>query len=95
MNGVTIYEFDALAVAGTDFSGIEGVHVIPANVFGWLEEQCLRAADQGDAAWLRWTQRRGRRVIQVTSYVGVIRAPDGYQIFTFWMPPVQQSLENV
>lgn len=80
MNGITIYEFDALAVAGTDFSGIDGVHRIPASVFGWLEEQCLRAADEGNAAWLRWAQRRGRRVIQVTSYVGVIRAPDGYQI---------------
>lgn len=80
MNGKTIFEFDALAAVGADFSGIEGVHIVPANVFGWLEEQCLRAADAGDAAWLRWTQRRGRRVIQVTSFVGVIRAPDGYQI---------------
>jgi 5-methylcytosine-specific restriction enzyme subunit McrC len=80
MNGLTIYEFDALATVGADFSGIEGVHLVPASVFGWLEEQCLRAADAGDAAWLRWGQRRGRRVIQVTSFVGVIRAPDGYQI---------------
>ena len=80
MNGLTIYEFDALAAAGPDFSGIDGVHLVPASVFGWLEEQCLRAADAGDAAWLRWAQRRGRRVIQVTSFVGVIRAPDGYQI---------------
>lgn len=80
MNGLTIYEFDVLAAAGADFSGIDGVHLVPANVFNWLEGQCLRAADAGDAAWLRWTQRRGRRVIQVTSFVGVIRAPDGYQI---------------
>lgn len=80
MNGLTIYEFDALAAAGADFSGIDGVHLVPATVFSWLEEQCLRVADTGDAAWLRWTQRRGRRVIQVTSFVGVIRAPDGYQI---------------
>ena len=80
MNGLTIYEFDALVAVGADFSGIDGVHLVPASVFGWLEEQCLRAADAGDAAWLRWAQRRGRRVIQVTSFVGVIRAPDGYQI---------------
>ncbi len=80
MNGLTIYEFDALAAAGADFSGIDGVHMVPVSVFGWLEGQCLRAADAGDAAWLRWTQRRGRRVIQVTSFVGVIRSPDGYQI---------------
>lgn len=80
MNGLTIYEFDALVAVGADFSGIDGVHLVPAGVFGWLEEQCLRAADAGDAAWLRWAQRRGRRVIQVTSFVGVIRAPDGFQI---------------
>jgi 5-methylcytosine-specific restriction enzyme subunit McrC len=80
MNGLTIYEFDALAAAGTDFSGIDGVHMVPASVFGWLEGQCLRAADAGDVAWLRWAQRRGRRVLQVTSFVGVIRAPEGFQI---------------
>jgi 5-methylcytosine-specific restriction enzyme subunit McrC len=82
MNGITIYEFDALAVAvaGADFSGINGVHMVPANVFEWLEEQCLRVADEGDSAWLRWAQRRGHRVMQVTSFVGVIRTPDGYQI---------------
>jgi 5-methylcytosine-specific restriction enzyme subunit McrC len=80
MNGLTIYEFDALAAAGADFSGIDGMHRVPTNVFRWLEEQCLRTADARDAAWLRWTQRRGRRVIQVTSFVGVIRAPDGFQI---------------
>lgn len=80
MYGKTIYEFEALAPAGADFSDIDGVHLVPANVFDWLEEQCLSVADAGDAAWLRWAQRRGRRVIQVTSFVGVIRAPDGYQI---------------
>ncbi len=80
MTGLTIYEFDALAVAGANFSDFDGVHIVPDKVFRWLEEQCLRTADAGGAAWLRWTQRRGRRVIQVTSFVGVIRAPDGYQI---------------
>lgn len=80
MSGITIYEFDALAAVGSSFGGGEGLHVIPERVFGWLETQCLRAADRGDAGWLRLTQRRGRRVVQVTSFVGVIRAPDGYQI---------------
>lgn len=79
MKDLTIYEFDAL-VAGVDSQGIDGVHRVPVKVFDWLEGQCLRAAEAGDAAWLRWTQRRGHRVIQVTSFVGVIRAPDGFQI---------------
>ena len=80
MKGLTIYEFDALAAAGSDFSGIDGVHMVPPSIFGWLEEQCLRAAGAGVSSWLRWTQRRGRRVLQVTSFVGVICAPDGFQI---------------
>lgn len=80
MNGLTIYEFDALTGVGAHFPDIEGIHRVPDSVFSWLEGQCLRAADAGESAWLRWTQRRGRRVIQVTSFVGVIRSPDGYQI---------------
>ncbi len=64
--------------------------MVPANVFGWLEEQCLRASEAGDAAWLRLTQRRGRRVMQVTSFVGVIRAPDGFQIEV--LPKVGQAI---
>jgi len=80
VNGITIYEFDALMAAGSDAADAEGVHRIPDKVYGWLEDQCLRIAEAGAAAWLRLTQRRGRRVVQVTSYVGVIRAPDGFQI---------------
>ena len=80
MNGITIFEFDALMTAGSDAAGAEGVHPIPDRVYVWLEDQCLRAAETGEAAWIRLTQRRGRRVVQVTSFVGVIRAPDGFQI---------------
>lgn len=79
MNGITIYEFDALVAEDTDVAEAEGLHVVPANVFGWLELESLRA-DDGGAAWLRPVRRRGRRAIQVTSFVGVVRAPDGFQI---------------
>lgn len=80
MSGITIYEFDTLADVGPNFVGPEGLHSIPANVFGWLEAQCLRTAEEGNTAWLRLTQRGGRRAVQVTSFVGVVRMPDGYQI---------------
>lgn len=80
MNGITIYEFDALTAEDSGIGAAEGLHGIPAGVYGWLEDQCLRAAEEGEAAWLRLTQRRGRRVVQVTSFVGVIRAPDGFQV---------------
>lgn len=80
MSGITIYEFDALVPSVPGFSETEGLRGVPPTVFNWLELQCLRTAEQGEAAWLRLTQRRGRRSVQVTSFVGVIRAPDGYQI---------------
>ena len=80
MSGLTIYEFDALAHEGENFSNSKDVHKVPGAVFDWLDKQCLKAAEEGEGAWLRWSQRSGRRVIQVTSFVGVIRGPGGYQI---------------
>ncbi len=80
MAGITIHEFDALIVEAASIAGTDGVHSVPADVFAWLEQQCLRVSDAEDAAWLRLSQRRGQRMVQVTSFVGVIRAPNGYQI---------------
>jgi len=80
MSGITIYEFDALVPTAPGFKEAEGLRGVPSSVFSWLELQCLRTAEQGEAAWLRLTQRRGHRCVQVTSFVGVIRAPEGYQI---------------
>ncbi|MEQ1729999.1 MAG: McrC family protein [Vicinamibacterales bacterium] len=80
MSGVTIYEFDSLAADDLGPTGSEHLRLVPQQVFAWLEERCLRAAEDGGAEWLRLTQRYGRRVVQVTSFVGVIRAPGGYQI---------------
>jgi 5-methylcytosine-specific restriction enzyme subunit McrC len=80
VTGITTYEFDALIAAGSAVAGAEGLHRVPDKVYDWLEKQCLRSAEDGEAAWLRLAQRRGRRVVQVTSFVGVIRAPDGFQI---------------
>lgn len=80
MSGITIYEFDAMVPSLPGFNETEGLRGVPATVFNWLELQCLRTAEEGEAAWLRLTQRRGRRSVQVTSFVGVIRAPNGYQI---------------
>ena len=92
MNGLTIYEFDALQMGGTSAIGGEGIHHIPGPVYDWLEQQCIRTATQGDAAWLRPTYRRGRRVVQVTSYVGVIRAPGGFQIEV--LPKIGKTLDG-
>lgn len=83
MTGITIFEFDTLAALPVDGHRLldkVGLHEVPTPIFSWLESRALRAADAGEAAWLRLTQRCGRKVVQVTSFVGVIRCPDGYQI---------------
>lgn len=80
MADTKIYEFDALAATAPGVSDIVGLRSVPPHVFAWLESQALRSAEAGESAWLRLTQRRGQRAVQVTSFVGVIRAPDGYQI---------------
>lgn len=80
MSGMTIYEFDALVPAVPGLDKVRGVHGVPPSVFDWLESQCLRNGEEGVTAWVRLTQRGGRRSVQVTSFVGVIRAPSGYQI---------------
>ena len=80
MGGVTIYEFGVLVSQYSCAVELEELRKVPLSVFEWLEALALTGADKGNHAWLRLTQRRGHRAIQVTSFVGVIRAPDGYQI---------------
>lgn len=75
-----IYEFDALVAAAVGVTDGVGLRTVPPPVFSWLETQALRLAEAGEAPWLRLTQRRGQRAVQVSNFVGVIRAPDGYQI---------------
>lgn len=90
MAGITIYEFEALVAMAPGASDAGGLHPVPPSVFTWLESQALRAAEAGESAWVRVTQRRGRRAVQVTSFVGVIRAPDGFQIEV--LPKVGKSI---
>ncbi|MCR1770930.1 2-keto-D-gluconate dehydrogenase [Burkholderia glumae] len=80
MAGITIHEFDALVAMSPGTLATDELRIVPPRVFSWLESQALRTAEAGDSAWLRLKQRRGRRAVQVTSFVGVIRAPDGFQI---------------
>lgn len=77
MRGITVCEFDLLAA---ESAGVAGLYTVPDNVYEWLEIQCLRVSGDGDAPWLRLSQRHGCRVVQVTNYVGVLRAPSGFQV---------------
>jgi 5-methylcytosine-specific restriction enzyme subunit McrC len=75
MNSLSILEFDRVVEAKAGNSG----NVVPSRVFTWLQAQCL-GSDSGATGWLKMTQLNGQLAIQVTSYVGVIRAPCGFQI---------------
>jgi len=88
MRGATIFEFDAVAPLGAG----AGVTEVPPEVFAWLESVCLQTAERGEAAWLRLTQRRGRRVVQVTSFVGVMRSPNGFQLEV--LPKLGRAIEG-
>ena len=80
MGGKTIYEFGALVSQDSGAEESEELRKVPLSVFDWLQVQALAATEKGTHAWLRITQKSGQLAIQVTSFVGVIRAPDGYQI---------------
>jgi len=75
MTAIQIFEFDTLVASDDDFKG----KTVPPRVFAWLEEQCL-TPDERAPVWLKLTSRQGRRAIQFSNYVGVLRAPCGYQI---------------
>lgn len=75
MNQLSIFEFDTVEAPG----GKTCHNMVPLRVFNWLENLCLKI-DNGTSRWLKLTQRNGQRAIQVTSYVGVLRAPCGFQI---------------
>jgi 5-methylcytosine-specific restriction enzyme subunit McrC len=92
MKGLTVYEFDALVAEAPGRPLAEGTYEVAAPVFAWLERICLVAAEQGESPWLRLTQRRGRRAVQLTSYVGVIQAPDGFQIEV--LPKVGKAIDG-
>lgn len=77
---VTVYEFDALVNADSGAGDADTLHAVPARVFDWLQEQARRLSEEEGTKWLRLVQRRGCSAVQVTSFVGVIRAPDGFQI---------------
>lgn len=80
MKGIVIHEYDTIISRLPTEINMPGVYQVPENVFNWLEKQALRISEAEIPLWIRLTQRMGKRAVQVKSFVGVIRAPDGYQI---------------
>lgn len=75
MSDKVFYEFDRIL----DERVGEAANAVPSRVFEWLETQCLRE-DVADSRWLRLSRVGNRRAIGVSGFVGVLRAPCGYQI---------------
>lgn len=75
MNCLTVFEFEKIALEKVGAIG----HVVPERVFSWLESLCLKRKE-GTPVWARLSQSQNQRAIQITNYVGVLRAPCGFQI---------------
>jgi len=77
----TVFEHDVLAPEQPDSSAAAKIRAVPRDVFDWLEQQALIATESSEQArWAQLIQSNGRRAVKVLNYVGVVQAPDGFQI---------------
>jgi 5-methylcytosine-specific restriction enzyme subunit McrC len=72
---ICVHEFDKVGPHGAPTEA-----QVPPAVFDWLEAQALQLAAEPGASWVTVAQRRGQRVVQFRNHVGVVRAPNGFQI---------------
>jgi 5-methylcytosine-specific restriction enzyme subunit McrC len=87
MNSLKIFEFDKVvqgSVGSTD-------HAVPARVFAWLDSQCRRTDDNAPI-WLKHSKLNGQRAVQFANYVGVLRAPCGFQIEV--LPKIGKEMDD-
>jgi 5-methylcytosine-specific restriction enzyme subunit McrC len=87
MNSLTVFEFGKVVEANDEANE----HAVPARVFAWLESQCRRTDDNAPI-WLKHAKMDGRRAVQFANYVGVVRAPCGYQIEV--LPKVGKDMDE-
>lgn len=81
MNSLSIYEFSLLTDKVNPICSFEkNIYAVSSDIFKWLEKLCLSLVTNEKPQWLRLTQYNGYKCIQVTSYVGIILAPNGFQI---------------
>lgn len=87
MNSLTIFEFEKVV----EISAGSIDHAVPRRVFAWLESQCRRTDDDAPI-WLKHSKLHGQRAVQFTNYVGVLRAPCGFQIEV--LPKVGKDMDD-
>ncbi|CAM8658076.1 McrC McrBC 5-methylcytosine restriction system component [Oxalobacteraceae bacterium] len=80
VNQITCYEFHKLVSKDSGLEQADDLKVVTPQVFEWLEGVARGDPTPGTPAWIRPSRRRGSPAVELTSYVGVVRAPDGTQI---------------
>ena len=75
IKSLAVFEFEKVV---EEKSGSTGM-AVPKHVFAWLTSQCIRR-DTDAPGWIKLTQLNGQQAIQFMSYVGIVRAPCGFQI---------------
>lgn len=82
-NAMVCFEFDKL-VASVSGDGVlkqaDAPFEVQPRVFKWLDDEARYSSALGPPAWIRPSRQRGAPAVEFTSYVGVVRAPDGTQI---------------
>ncbi len=76
---ITVFEFGYVS---SDADHANKKNSVPRRVFEWLEDECARNnRDSEEPPWLRTIYKEGKRAVQFTNFVGVVREPKtGFQI---------------
>ncbi|RTQ89644.1 McrC family protein [Stenotrophomonas maltophilia] len=84
---LTLHEYDVIVPASSPGPTPGDAHAVPDELYAWLEGQSLDLIDRKLPPWVR----RCRHGVQVTSHVGVVRAPSGLQIEI--LPKIGKALD--
>jgi 5-methylcytosine-specific restriction enzyme subunit McrC len=82
-NAIVCFEFDKLVASVSGDGGLKQADApfeVQPRVFNWLDGEARDNSASGRQAWIRPSRQRGAPAVEFTSYVGVVRAPDGTQI---------------
>jgi len=80
---IVCFEFDKLVASVPGDGGpkqADAPFEVQPHVFNWLDGEARYNSASGRAAWIRPSRQRGAPAVEFTSYVGVVRAPNGTQI---------------
>jgi 5-methylcytosine-specific restriction enzyme subunit McrC len=82
-SAIVCFEFDKLVASVSGDGGpkqADAPFEVQPHVFNWLESEARYNSASGRSTWIRPSRQRGAPAVEFTSYVGVVRAPDGTQI---------------